>query len=158
MEHKHQPRIVDFKLDIEMNWIPTSYDCLSCDWVGDTLPVEEDTSEEHNHREYVDGCFSCKIKTLQLSTGDANSGRQVSEKKWDSENEFYADAVRQGINPDGIFRHEVEAALEASEKLGVAYDTDTSPLEAAHITNEAVEVMREVVMEDKIISSTQNPQ
>ena len=149
--HQHQPRIVDFRLNQEFVWAPTGYDCLSCDWTDTVLPVAE-VETPHSHIEYVDGCFACKIKTLELSTGDANSAAGMASKKWDSENEFYASAVRQGINPDGIFRHDVEAAYEASEKLGSAYDTNTSPLEANQITGEAVEVMREVVMEDKIIS------
>lgn len=150
MEHTHQPRIVDFKLGKDFHWEPTGYDCTSCDWIGDT-PPEEGIYVPHAHKDYVDGCFACKIKTLELSTGDANGARQIAQKDWDSENEFYASAVRQGINPDGLARHEVEAAYEASEKLGVAYDTDTSPLEAKQITPDTVEVMREVVMENKII-------
>lgn len=151
MTHTHQVRIVDFALDGDFNWKPTSYDCLGCDWVGENLPEDENILEPHQHKEYVDGCFSCKIRTLEFSTGDANSSAGMASKKWDSENDFYASAVRQGINPDGIARHEVEAALEASEKLGSAYDTDTSPLEANQITSETIEVMKEVVMENKII-------
>ena len=155
MEHIHQPRIVDFKLNKESVWEATGYNCLSCDWTGDA-PPEEGLYVPHQHKDYVDGCFACKIKTLELSTGDANSAAGMASKKWDSENEFYASAVRQGINPDGIARHEVEAALEASEMLGSAYNTDTSPLEANQITSETIEVMREAVMEDTIIKQGDN--
>lgn len=151
MEHRHQTRIVGFRLNKNSLWEATGYDCLSCDWTGKT-PPKDDIYIPHAHKEYVDGCFACKIKTLELSTGDANSARQIGQSNWDSENEFYASAVRQGINPDGLARHEVEAAFEASEKLGVAYDADTSPLEANQITPETVEVMREVVMENKMIT------
>ena len=150
MEHQHQPRIMDFRLSAEFHWVPTGYDCLGCEWTGDE-PPEAQLYVPHVHKEYVDNCFACKIKTLELCTGDANGTAAMASKKWDSENEFYASAVRQGINPDGLARHEVEAAYEASEKLGVAYDTDTSPLEAHQITSKTTEVMREVVMENKIL-------
>ena len=150
MSHEPKTKVVDWKFDEAYNLIAGSYGCIECDETFTKLPLEVE-SLRHVHTKYVDDCFGCKVKTLQLSTGDANGAAAMSSKAWDSENEFYASAVRQGINPDGLARHEVEAAYEASEKLGVAYNTDTSPLEANQITSKTIEVMREVVMEDKII-------
>lgn len=154
MLHEHKTKVVDWGFDEEHNWVATLYGCTECDETFVDLPPDTG-SLGHLHAEYVEGCFGCKIKTLELSTGDANGKAAMASKKWDSENEFYASAVAQGINPDGVFRHEVEAAFEASEKLGKAYDTDTSPLTADQITSETADVMREVVMEDKLISKGQ---
>lgn len=151
MSHEHKTKVVEWKLDGEHNFVPGLYGCTDCSETFTSLPLDVE-SLGHTHLEYVEGCFGCKARTLQLSTGDANSSAAMSGKKWDSENEFYASAVRQGVNPDGLFRHEVESALEASEALGVAYDTETSPLQARDITSETIEVMREVVMEDKLIN------
>jgi hypothetical protein len=32
------------------------------------------------HPEYVEGCFGCKVGTLELNSGDA--AKPISEKKW----------------------------------------------------------------------------
>ena len=47
------------------------------------------------HPEYVEGCFGCKIGTLELGTGDAT--RDVSDKKWNAELNAYANARAQGM-------------------------------------------------------------
>lgn len=145
MSHEHKPKVVEWKFDEAHNFVAGLYGCTECPETFTSLPLDT-ASLGHSHSEYVEGCFGCKAKTLQLSTGDANGTAAMASKKWDSENEFYASAVRQGINPDGLFRHEVEAALNASEALGVAYNTDTSPLAAKDITPETLEVMKEVVL------------
>lgn len=154
MLHEHKTKVVAWGFNEKHDFVASLYGCTECDETFVDLPPDTGLLG-HTHTEYVDGCFGCKAKTLQLSTGDANSAMGTSQKRWDSENEFYASAVKQGINPDGVFRHEVEAAFEASEKLGKAYDTDTSPLTADQITDQTAEVMREVVMEDKIIAKGQ---
>ena len=83
---------------------------------------------ERTHPEYVDGCFGCKISILQLSTGDARGdviASGTSQKKWNSELEAYRSARAQGIQPNGTKRKQIQAAHDASEKLGTAYDANT---------------------------------
>ncbi len=83
---------------------------------------------ERTHPEYVENCFGCKISMLQLSTGDASGGMIASNttsKKWDSELKAYRDARAQGIQPNGTKRKHIQAAHDASEKLGTAYDANT---------------------------------
>jgi len=77
------------------------------------------------HLEYVEGCFGCKVGDLQLSTGDAS--KPIGTKKWESRLSFYKDARAQGIQPAGTQREQVQAAYEASEKIGQAYDAGTMP-------------------------------
>ena len=76
------------------------------------------------HPEYVEGCFGCKVGTLQMNAGDA-SGNMIASgwtgKKWDNELKAYRDARAQGIQPDGTSMAKVRAAVDASEKTGVAY-------------------------------------
>jgi hypothetical protein len=93
------------------------------------------------HPEYVEGCFGCKIGTLELGTGDAS--RDIPDKKWNSELSAYRDARAQGIQPAGTRMHDIEAAHKASETLGRAYDADTMP-KAKDINHKSAEVMKEL--------------
>lgn len=96
-----------------------------------------------DHPEYVEGCFGCKISTLQTSTGDANSVKTMANKKWDGELQAYRDARAQGIQPGGTSKKAVEASLKASETLGKAYDGNTMP-KANKITKKTAAVMKEL--------------
>ena len=96
-----------------------------------------------DHPEYVEGCFGCKIGTLQTSTGDANSIKTMANKKWDGELQAYRDARAQGIQPGGTSKKAVEASLKASETLGKAYDGNTM-LKANKITKKTAAVMKEL--------------
>jgi hypothetical protein len=93
------------------------------------------------HPKYVEGCFGCKVGTLELGTGDAT--RDVSDKKWTSELQAYRDARSQGIQPAGTTRAHVEQAYQASETLGKAYDADTMP-KAKDINKNTAAVMKEI--------------
>lgn len=93
------------------------------------------------HPEYVEGCFGCKIGTLELGTGDAS--RDIPDKKWNSELQAYRDARAEGIQPSGTTRRHVEEARTASETLGKAYDADSMP-KTKDITKKSVEVMKEI--------------
>jgi hypothetical protein len=93
------------------------------------------------HPEYVEGCFGCKIGTLELGTGDAT--RDISDKKWTSELQAYRDARDQGIQPAGTTRAHVEAAYEASETLGKAYNSETMP-KTIDINKKSTEVLKEL--------------
>jgi len=93
------------------------------------------------HPEYVEGCFGCKIGTLELGTGDA--ARDISKKEWNARLNGYADAKAQGIQPGGTTPEKVRAAYEASETLNRPYNAEKMP--PAHKVNDKVaEVMKEV--------------
>ena len=97
--------------------------------------------QRQKHPEYVEGCFGCKIGTLELGAGDAT--RDISDKKWNAELQAYRDARDQGMRPGGTSMAHVEAAYTASENLGRAYNSETMP-KAHQITKKTAEVMKEV--------------
>lgn len=97
------------------------------------------------HPTFVEGCFGCKVGTLQLNAGDAASNREVSKAKWNAELDAYADARAQGIQPAGTRMGQIKAAIEASDTLGRAYDAGTMP-KAEKITKSHANVMTEVGM------------
>ena len=73
------------------------------------------------HPEYVEGCFGCKVSTLEMGVGDANSKVSMSTTKWDAELKAYKDARAQGIQPDGTSMKAVQKAVDISQKTGKAY-------------------------------------
>jgi hypothetical protein len=79
------------------------------------------------HPEFVDGCFGCKITTLELGTGDANSRAAMPKRKWESELVRYKEARNQGIQPAGTTMDKIIAAEKASENLGRAYNAEKDP-------------------------------
>ena len=97
--------------------------------------------QRQKHPEYVEGCFGCKIGTLELGAGDAT--RDISDKKWTSELQAYRDARAQGIQPAGTTRAHVEAAYEASVTLGRAYNSETMP-KTKDINKKSTEVLKEI--------------
>ena len=93
------------------------------------------------HPEYVDGCFGCKIGTLELGTGDA--ARDIPDKKWNAELQAYRDARAQGIQPAGTSMKQIQEAHIASETIGKAYNSETMP-KTKHINKKTTEVMKEL--------------
>jgi hypothetical protein len=92
------------------------------------------------HPEFVEGCFGCKISTLQLNTGDAH--KAMSQKNWDAELDAYANARAQGIQPSGTTMKAIDDALKASDVIGGAYNAETMPA-ASEITKASGKVMKE---------------
>jgi hypothetical protein len=78
------------------------------------------------HPEFVEGCFGCKVGTLQLSPGDAANNKAMSQKKWDKELNLYKSAREQGIQPSGTSLKQVQKAIDASNKIGKAFDANTN--------------------------------
>lgn len=74
------------------------------------------------HPEFVEGCFGCKVGTLQMNAGDAAGNKLVSSKKWNAELNAYSNARAQGIQPDGTSMTKIQAAIKASDNMGKAYD------------------------------------
>lgn len=79
---------------------------------------------ELTHPEYVEGCFGCKVGSIQMATGDAN-GKLIkngwTNKKWDGELNAYREARAQGIQPKSTKLRDVRAAVEQSNQTGVAF-------------------------------------
>ena len=48
------------------------------------------------HPEFVEGCFGCKVGTLQLTPGDATTRLNMSPRKWDKELKAY-NAIDTGL-------------------------------------------------------------
>jgi hypothetical protein len=81
--------------------------------------------QRQTHPEFVEGCFGCKVGTLEMGTGDANSNRTMSSKKWNGELNAYKKAREQGIQPAGTTMKKVQEAIDKSDKAGKAYDANT---------------------------------
>jgi hypothetical protein len=77
------------------------------------------------HPEFVEGCFGCKLGTLQLSPGDAGRADSMSDKKWNAELKAYKSARDQGIQPAGTSMRKIQDAIDKSDKAGKAYDANT---------------------------------
>lgn len=68
-----------------------------------------------------------KQSGLQVNTGDANSSRLMSQKKWDAELNAYKSAIDQGIEPASTNMKDIRGAVELSNLAGKAFDsTDNS--------------------------------
>jgi hypothetical protein len=93
------------------------------------------------HPQFIEGCFGCKVMTLELNSGDAT--RDISDKKWTSELQAYRDARSQGIQPAGTRMKDIQAAHKASETLGQAYNADTM-VKAKDITPQSAAIMKEI--------------
>ena len=141
-ECEHKPKVVEWGFDGFQNWIPVLYGCLECDATFVQLPPSKE-DEPHSHPEYVDGCFACKIVTLELGTGDANSNKMMTSKKWDGELQSFRDAHRQGIKPAGTSAKLIEDALKASDNLGSAYNAE-SMMPAQGFTKSKVKALQAI--------------
>jgi hypothetical protein len=95
------------------------------------------------HPEFVEGCFGCKISTLELSTGDANGRAAMPLRKWEGELEAYRNARKQGIQPAGTTMAKIVAAEKASENLGRAYNAEKDP-NARHIDKKTAKTINEL--------------
>lgn len=74
------------------------------------------------HPVEVEGCFGCKISTLELSVGDARHDGVMSAKQHDKELQSYFDATRQGIEPISTKKKDIDAAVRLSNDTGVAFN------------------------------------
>jgi len=143
MSHQHRSKVLEWGFNEKFDTIPTKYICSDCKETYETVPVYQESESDHRqHAEYVEGCFGCKIRTLELSTGDAGRADSMSDKKWNAELGAYADARAQGIQPAGTTMRAVEEAKAASDKLGVAYNAESMPA-AKQITKQTANVMKE---------------
>ena len=147
MGHEHVSRVKVWGMNEDYQSTPKMYDCRGCGEESETPFREPENASEHSrHTVFTDGCFGCKAHTLQLATGDASGGMIASgwtNKRWDSELQTYRDARAEGIQPNGTSRFKVEAARDASDMMGSAYNAETMP-QANQINKPIVEVMKEI--------------
>ena len=141
--HQHTSRVSKWGMDDKFNSIPVEYDCSDCGEVSTTAFVYEEVPSDHSqHSDYVDACFACKVRTLELNTGDAGrADAKMSQRAWDKELYAYEDARKQGIQPAGTSMQAIRAAHEASDKLGAAYNADVMPA-TDKITKASVEGLK----------------
>ena len=143
--HQHISKVLDWGFTAEHNFVATRWGCVLCDETQDKpFSIEEDIDIDHTQCD--EDCFGCKVKNLQLNAGDARGdviASGTTQKKWNSELEAYRSARAQGIQPNSTKRKEIEAAHDASEKLGTAYDGQTM-VQAKKIDKPTATVMREL--------------
>lgn len=82
------------------------------------------TLHERKHPEYVEGCFGCKVGTLQVGYCGKAGQDATAQKKWDAELDLYASARRQGIQPETTKTGGIRAAIDWSEKTGKPYSEE----------------------------------
>lgn len=142
MNHQHTSKVLKWGFNDKHDFVPVLYGCTGCEETSPTTFTQEATVIEHDsHIDYVEDCFACKVQTLQLGTGDAGRAESMSGKKWDAELAAYRDARAQGIQPAGTTRKAISAALDASDKLGAAYNADVMP-SADKITKQSASVLK----------------
>ena len=145
MGHEHCSKVLKFGFDEKMNYKAALYGCSGCDKTS-LVPFPHTEPEEIDHSNCGDECFGCKAKNLQLATGDARGdviASGTTQKKWNSELEAYRSARAQGIQPNGTNRKQIEAAHDASERLGSAYDGN-SMVQAKKLDKKTAHVMKEL--------------
>ena len=145
MGHEHCSKVLECGFDEKMNYKAALYGCSGCDETS-LVPFPHTEPEEVDHSNCGDECFGCKAKNLQLATGDARGdviASGTTQKKWNSELEAYRSARAQGIQPNGTNRKQIEAAHDASERLGSAYDGN-SMVQAKKLDKKTAHVMKEL--------------
>lgn len=142
MTCSHISRVKEWGFNEDHDFIASLWDCVLCG-IESSEPFreEEKVSIDHTHCD-SDPCFGCKAKGLQLNTGDANSQKGMSNKKWDGELNLYRQARSEGIQPAATTTEAVREAYRASEAMGKAYDADTM-INSRAITKETVSTLKE---------------
>jgi hypothetical protein len=142
---QHITRVTEWGFTEAHDFLATAYDCVLCgEKTSKPFPHEDQVvSIDHTGCD-TNPCFGCKAKGLLLNTGDANSQKQVSNKKWNGELDAYRSARAQGIQPAGTSMAHIKAAVEASDVMGRAFDADTDATTAQSITKESVTSLKEV--------------
>lgn len=123
MNCNHISKVLSWGVDENANLIATLYGCTNCNETS-VIPFDHLEDDQHSHTSYVEGCFACKVQTLQLATGDAKGAlveNGWTQKKWKTEINEYRKARAQGIQPTGTSLAKVRAAVEKSNQTGVAF-------------------------------------
>ena len=78
-----------------------------------------------DHPVEVEGCFGCKVMSLQINQVSLRVDGIPTAKAHDKELESYYSAVRQGIEPISTKQKDIDAAVRASNDVGKAFDGNT---------------------------------
>lgn len=74
-----------------------------------------------------------RSKNAKVAYAGIGGGDATAQKRWDQELDMYRAARSEGIEPTGTTMPKIRAALEASDKAGMAFGRDfavASPMEA----------------------------
>jgi hypothetical protein len=138
----HISRVKEWGFDEAHNFKVTKYDCLLCELTS-PVPFKDEENIDIDHTGCDDDCFACKVKTLELNTGDANSQKTMSNKKWHGELDAYRAARSEGIQPAGTSIKQIQEARRASDVMGKAFDANTMG-STEIIQNKTVSKLKEV--------------
>lgn len=149
-ECDHIQKIVEWEYFLEDGDVKSkikTWGCTKCDILSENELYDMNEIHlvkiDHTKCGGPDKCFGCKAAGLQLNTGDANSQKGMSNKKWDGELNAYRQARSEGIQPAGTSMAAITEARRASEAMGKAYDADTMPATTA-ITKESASSLKEM--------------
>jgi hypothetical protein len=144
MSHQHVSQVNKWGFDDKQDYRAIEYICKECGETYPEEPVYETEPDPHlSHTEYTDGCFGCKIHTLELGTGDAGRAEApLTAKKWDGELEAYRKARAEGIQPAGTSMKAINEAKAASDNLGTAFNAETMGAASA-VTKSKAKLMKE---------------
>jgi hypothetical protein len=141
----HISRVTEWGFTEDHNFLAIGYDCVLCGEKSPTPFPHEEQVASIDHTACDDNpCFACKAKGLQLNTGDANSQKAMSNKKWHGELDAYRAARAQGIQPAGTSMAHVKAAVDASNVMGKPFDADTAATSAQSINKKSIKSLTEV--------------
>jgi len=135
-------------VDGQMHSVVFLWGCTRCDATSEE-PLYDISASSSVIKKFCEEdceCFGCKAKSLQMNAGDARGDVNASgttQKKWNSELDAYRSARAQGIQPNGTKRKQIEAAHDASEKLGTAYDGGTM-VQAQKLDKKTAHIMKEL--------------
>lgn len=87
----------------------------------------ENCSASCGTRDHASWGECVRSKGLRVAYCNSAAGRDYTvQKRWDRELTEYKDARAQGIQPAGTTRTKVRAAVEASNRVGKAYDAGSN--------------------------------
>ena len=144
-ECKHHGIVHEWGFKDNYNFTAVKYICKHCGEIRDNNFPEEKAMSMIEHDATCDGtCDMCISRKILINTGDANSGRNVSKKAWESELGAYEKARAEGIQPAGTTMTAINEARKASEAMGKAYSADTAGVTASEVTNKTASKLKEV--------------
>lgn len=121
-ECDHHGIVHEWGFDLKFNWGPTSWICKHCKEIRTERFPSETYMTMAEHNATCDGtCDHCKAQGIMINTGDANSEKGMSNRKWNAELNAYKAARAQGIQPSGTSMKKINEAVEISNKTGKAY-------------------------------------
>lgn len=140
--HQHISKVLEWGFDEGHNFVASLWGCTLCDITSDK-PFKDEEDLFVDHVDCDEDCFRCKIVTLEMNTGDANSKKTMTNKKFNKELDAYKEARRQGIQPSGTSMNKIQEAIKASENLGKAYDGASMP-DASKIDKKLANTMNQL--------------